>query len=155
MKILGINSGLHDAAACLVMDGQIVAFSAEERLTRCKHDGSFPLNAIRLCLEQGKLGFSDIDAVAFGWDYFKFEMEKLLFHINKTLEIASVDSREAIEYLSRMRRRKTELYQKFRQVELKVREYFDCEFIKVEHHLAHAFSVFPLSGFNSAAVLII
>src|ERR1043166_2685769 len=155
MKIIGINSGLHDAAACLLVDGRIVAFSAEERLTRRKHDGSFPINAIRLCLKQADLDFADIDAVAYGWDYFKFEMEKLLFHIDKTLQIAEAEPAEAIEYLSRMRRRKIDLYEKFRQVEVEAKTYFDCEFIKVEHHIAHAFSAFPLSGFESSAVLII
>ncbi len=155
MKILGINSGLHDASACLVIDGQIVAFSAEERLTRLKHDGSFPIHAIRLCLKQASLDFSDIDAVAYGWDYFKFELEKLQFHIDKTLKIADESPAQAIAYLADLRRRKAELYGMFNQVDIETRKYFDCEFIKVEHHLAHAYSVFPLSGFETSAVLIV
>jgi len=31
----------HDASACLVIDGEIVADVAEERFTRIKNDGSF------------------------------------------------------------------------------------------------------------------
>src|ERR1043166_2634284 len=125
MKIIGINSGLHDAAACLLVDGRIVAFSAEERLTRRKHDGSYPINAIRFCLKQANLDFADIDAVAYGWDYFKFEMEKLLFHIDKTLEIAAESSDHAIAYLTNLRQRKAALYEKFHQVELETKKYFD------------------------------
>lgn len=155
MNIVGINSGLHDASACLVVDGQIVAFSAEERLTRQKHDGSYPIGAIRLCLKQGNLDFADIDAVAYGWDFFKFEMEKLRFHIDKTLAIAEESPAQAIEYLSNLRRRKTDLYDKFNQVDIETKKYFDCELIKVEHHVAHAHSVFPLSGFDTSAVLIV
>ena len=155
MKILGINSGLHDAAACLVVDGRIVAFSAEERFTRKKHDGSYPIQAIRFCLKQAGLDFTDIDAVAYGWDFFKFEIEKLQFHIDKTLKIAEESPGQAIAYLSDLRRRKSELYEKFNQVDIETKKYFDCEFIKVEHHLAHAYSAFPLSGFETSAVLIV
>ena len=40
--ILGISAYYHDAAACLVRDGEIVAAAQEERFTRKKHDYRFP-----------------------------------------------------------------------------------------------------------------
>jgi hypothetical protein len=41
-RILGISAYYHDSAACLVVDGEIVAAAQEERFTRKKHDASFP-----------------------------------------------------------------------------------------------------------------
>ena len=46
MKILGISAYYHDSAACLVVDGEIVAAAQEERFTRKKHDQSFPAHAV-------------------------------------------------------------------------------------------------------------
>lgn len=66
MYVLGINQ-VHDAAAALVKDDQVVAFIEEERLTRRKHDGSFPVNAIRTCLDIGGITLADVDHVAYYW----------------------------------------------------------------------------------------
>jgi len=55
VKILGVSCWYHDAAACLLDDGKIVAAAQEERFTRLKHDPSFPEKAIRYCLEEGDL----------------------------------------------------------------------------------------------------
>lgn len=50
MNILGISALYHDAAACLVQDGRIVAAAQEERFTRRKHDERMPVGAIEYCL---------------------------------------------------------------------------------------------------------
>jgi carbamoyltransferase len=63
--VLGISAFYHDSAAALVCDGKLVAAAQEERFTRRKHDERFPLNAIRYCLEAGRVGPSDIDAVVY------------------------------------------------------------------------------------------
>ena len=64
-RIIGISAYYHDAAACLMDDGRVLAAAQEERFTRKKHDASFPINAIRYCLETSKLSLSDIDAIVF------------------------------------------------------------------------------------------
>ena len=38
MKILGLSCYYPDSAACLIVDGTIVAAAQEERFTRVKHD---------------------------------------------------------------------------------------------------------------------
>ena len=53
MNILGISAFYHDSAACLVQDGKIVSAAQEERITRKKHDFSFPLNEIKCCMREG------------------------------------------------------------------------------------------------------
>ena len=62
MKILGLSAFYHDSAACLVIDGNIVAAAQEERFTRKKHDARFPTHAVAYCLaEAGVVGY-DVSA---------------------------------------------------------------------------------------------
>jgi carbamoyltransferase len=62
--ILGLSFGFHDAAAALVVDGEIVAAAEEERFTRRKHDSSLPRAAIAACLDRAGLRADDVtDAV--------------------------------------------------------------------------------------------
>ncbi len=65
MKILGVSCYYHDASACLVVDGAIVAASAEERFSRVKHDSNFPKQAIAFCLSWLGISIKDIDIVVF------------------------------------------------------------------------------------------
>ena len=65
MNILGVSCYYHDAAAALLVDGNLVAAAEEERFTRKKHDSSFPKNAINFCLEHAGLTTADLDYVVF------------------------------------------------------------------------------------------
>jgi len=65
MIILGISALYHDAAAALVVDGEIIAAAQEERFTRVKHDLNMPVNAILYCLKEGNLQDKKIDKVVF------------------------------------------------------------------------------------------
>ena len=77
MNILGISAYYHDSAACLVKDVEIISAAQEERFTRKKHDYNFPLNAIRYCLEAGKISGQDLNFVAF-YDKPFIKFERLL-----------------------------------------------------------------------------
>ncbi len=74
MHILGISAYYHDAAACLVRDGEIVAAAQEERFTRKKHDSAFPVHAIAYCLAEAGIDPHQVDHVVF-YDkpFLKFE----------------------------------------------------------------------------------
>ncbi len=65
VSILGISAFYHDSAACLVVDGEIVAAAQEERFTRVKHDHNFPVHAARYCLSEANLDANDLDYVGF------------------------------------------------------------------------------------------
>jgi carbamoyltransferase len=65
VSILGISAFYHDSAACLVVDGEIVAAAQEERFTRVKHDHRFPVQAARYCLAEAGLTAEDLDFVGF------------------------------------------------------------------------------------------
>src|SRR5262245_12243397 len=65
INILGISAFYHDSAACLVLDGQIIAAAQEERFTRKKHDAAFPKHAVEYCLREGGIPLDQVDYVAF------------------------------------------------------------------------------------------
>ena len=46
MNILGLSL-MTESAAVLMRDGEVVAAAEEERFSRVKHDGGFPLEAVK------------------------------------------------------------------------------------------------------------
>ena len=75
--VLGISAFYHDSAACLVVDGDIVAAAQEERFTRVKHDHRFPTHAVAYCLREAGIGAGDLDLVIF-YDKPLLKFERLL-----------------------------------------------------------------------------
>jgi carbamoyltransferase len=65
MIILGISAFFHDSAAAILVDGKIVAACQEERLSRKKHDNSFPALACEYCLKEAGIDISEVDHVVF------------------------------------------------------------------------------------------
>lgn len=70
MYILGLHGGnfrTHDASACLISDGKIVAFAEEERFIRQKRAfDKAPINAAMYCLDSAGIDISDVKTVAIG-----------------------------------------------------------------------------------------
>src|SRR5439155_3587251 len=66
--ILGINAFHGDAAAALVVDGELVAAAEEERFNRVKHVAGFPALATAWCLRDAGLDPRELDHVAIGRD---------------------------------------------------------------------------------------
>jgi len=105
VSILGISAFYHDSAACLVVDGEIVAAAQEERFTRVKHDHNFPLHAVRYCLREADLTARGLDYVAF-YDKPLLKFDRLLetyldyapAGFSSFLEVdASLDERETLD----------------------------------------------------------
>ena len=63
MKILGIHDG-HNASACVIINGEVIAAIGEERLSRNKHQYGFPFKSIEKVLKIANLSEGDIDKVA-------------------------------------------------------------------------------------------
>lgn len=153
MKILGISAFYHDSAAVITVDGKIVAAVQEERLTRKKHDPSFPKNAIKFCLEQSKLKIDELDCVVF-YDkpWLKFERLMLTYNMyapkgfKSFLEVAPVWSKEKLFLKTVI---KDELFS--------VQEYDTgkLNLLFSEHHLSHSASAFYPSPFEKSAILTI
>ena len=144
MKILGISAFYHDSAACLLIDGKIVAAAQEERFTRQKHDLSFPAKAIESCLSIGKVKAKDLDLVAF--------YEKPLLKFERLLESYLCNAPRGLP--SFLKAMPVWLKQKLWIKDLIERELAcDGEILFPEHHESHAASAFFPSPFQSAAFL--
>ncbi len=67
--ILGVTgfSEYHDNSAALVKNGRVVFAISEERLTRKKHDPSFPKNSIKAALSFEGIRLKDLDYVVSSW----------------------------------------------------------------------------------------
>ncbi len=152
MKILGLSAYYHDSAACLVVDGEIIAAAQEERFTRKKHDAAFPVHAIRYCLQEAKIGPADLDYVVF-YDkpFLKFErlFETYLAFAPKGFKSFATSLPVWL---------KDKLFQKSMITDA-FKDAFgkDIDWVSKllfsEHHLSHAASAFFPSPFEEAAVL--
>jgi carbamoyltransferase len=146
MNILGISAFYHDAAACLIRDGAVVAAASEERFTRKKHDEGFPINAINYCLAEGRILVDDLDYVGFYEKPF-IKFKRILFS-----HIACFPR----SYGAFLRAIPSWLHQKLAIPNL-IREelQYDGPVYMVEHHLSHAASAFLVSPFREAGLLTI
>lgn len=150
MTIIGISAYYHDAAACLVRDGCIVAAAQEERFTRKKHDSNFPVNAIRYCLAEAGVSAGDtVDAVAF-YDKPVLKFGRIL---ETYLSTAPRGLRSFVMAVPVWMRQKLwiplEIEKQFGQLGIKIRD----EIYFPDHHQSHAASAFYPSPFQEAAVL--
>ena len=66
--ILGLNAYHGDAAAAVVVDGELVAAAEEERFTRVKHVAGFPALAAAWCLEEAGVQPDKLDHIAVSRD---------------------------------------------------------------------------------------
>lgn len=152
MRILGISAYYHDAAACLVVDGEIIAAAQEERFSRRKHDAGFPNSAIAYCLSQAGLSLSDIDHVVF-YDKPFLKFERLL---ETYLAFAPTGFKSFATSLPVWL--KDKLFQKTVIINA-LRDLaglgvdWEERLLFSEHHLSHAASAFFPSPFDRAAVL--
>ena len=143
--VLGISAFYHDAAAALVVDGQICAAAQEERFSRVKHDPSFPEQAVAHCLAAGGLSPADLDYVAF-YDKPYLKFGRLL---ETYLAYAPAGFLSFAQALPVWLNEKLHLPGELR----KHLPGYDRRFVFTEHHEAHAASAFYPSPFEEAAVL--
>lgn len=60
---MGNLTWVHDSGATLFANGKHITSISEERLTRVKHEGNFPINSINYCLREGNILHEDVDLV--------------------------------------------------------------------------------------------
>jgi carbamoyltransferase len=65
VAVLGVSAQYHDAAAALVIDGEVIAAAQEERFTRVKGDPSLPVRSIEYVLGAAQLAPEQLTGVAF------------------------------------------------------------------------------------------
>lgn len=149
--VVGISAYYHDSAACVIVDGEVVAAAEEERFTRKKHDSSFPHNALRYCIAEAGLTSQRVDAVAF------YDKPILKFHriMESFLCVAPRGLRSFARVVPNWLRHKlwTPVHIAQALEECGIQEYGQLYF--TEHHESHAASAFYPSPFEEAAVLTI
>jgi carbamoyltransferase len=152
VKILGVSAYYHDSAACLIVDGEIIAAAQEERFVRRKHTAEFPAHSIRYCLTEGEIEAAQLDHVVF-YDKPFLKFERLL---ETYLAFAPRGFRSFASALPSW------LTEKLFQKSVMTRAMTNClgkdvdwasKMLFSEHHLSHAASAFFPSPFERAVVL--
>ena len=158
--ILGINPTInyfssHDSSACLLHNGKIIAAAEEERFTRVKHaTRTFPLNAIKFCLEFADITLDDLECIALPTNpdycrmHFNFLRERVnpvgraiwTFRVFRWFIKKGFHSSSAIEKMIT-----NDVRKKIKND--KVNLHFSA------HHLSHAASTFYCSGFKNASII--
>ena len=159
--ILGISAYYHDSAACLLVDGDLVAAAQEERFSRKKHDHTFPTRAITYCLEEGKCTPDQLDYVAF-YDKPLVKFERLL---ETYLDYAPVGFPSFVQSMPLWMKEKLWLpdlirkqfaalegYKVQKEVKQRARSY-SWKLRFGDHHESHAASAFYPSPFEQAAIV--
>jgi carbamoyltransferase len=126
-----------DAAAALVNEGGVHAAAAEERFTRQKTTGAFPVSAIRYCLEAAKLKLADVDCIAHGFNYEPYRDYYYQSELGRR-QFDEVYSRES----------------QLRTLQSALNGEWNGKFVQVPHHYAHAASTYFLSGMKDALVVV-
>ena len=143
--VLGVNWYAHDASAALARDGQIVFAVAEERLSRVKKDNSFPRRAIRAALSHAGITFADLDAIAFGWNApFVTPLQTMRMTLTGRLPLRSSYVQRSLAGLVSEAHRLHPL----RQLERHFGPFPRSRVSFIDHHVAHAYSTYRLSGFT-------
>ena len=146
MKILGVRYG-HDSAAALIIDGKIVADVAEERFTRVKNDTSFPLNAIRFCLEFADITSEDLDFLATSSISLQPEF-CIFFDIPAAALPKTSQFHKFKNFLRKYTGRSNQNLPQLPLYQKKFKLSDSCKLVCVDHHLAHAASAAYSSGFD-------
>jgi carbamoyltransferase len=162
-KILGVSAFYHDSAACLVIDGEIIAAAQEERFTRLKHDHNFPLQAVRYCLREAGIAASQLDYVAF-YDKPLLKFDRLL---ETYLDYAPAGFASFLKSMPLWMKEKLWMPDLIRtemakasgitdeRKAKKAGRKFEWKLLFGDHHESHAASAFYPSPFEEAAILTI
>lgn len=153
MKIIGIsyNYDSHDNSMAFIRDGEIIFAEAEERLSRIKHDGSFPKRAIENCLKRNGVSLEEIDYFAAGFppiDFKKFilgHFERSVFDPFVFLLWMLIRSPKTLYKLAKERFGRLLLKKDVAEVE------FDLpaeKLVLVDHERAHIISAYRTSGLD-------
>ena len=141
---------MHDSSACLVRDGELDFAVAEERISRAKHDARFPQNAIRACLDFGRVKAAELDEVCFGWQAagaaFRHDLK---CYATGKMPATYLNGLNSLLHFLSMRHQgggARRFAQIFGATEARMRF--------VDHHQAHAISAYAYSGFVDAAVVV-
>ncbi len=152
VSVLGISAFYHDSAACIIVNGKIIAAAQEERFTRIKHDANYPKNAVEFVLKFAKLKLNEVDHIVF--------FEKPFLKFERLLETYVALAPKGFQSFSKAMPiwikeklfQKNLLLNKLKNHDEKYSKKKENLFFS-DHHLSHAASAFFPSPFNEAVVI--
>jgi carbamoyltransferase len=149
--VIGISFGYHDSAVAIVRDGEIIAAAQEERFTRVRHDSSFPVNALRYCLREARIGLAQAEGVF----YYENPVKKLGRIVSTYFGFGPRGYSSFVSDLPEWITRKVFVKRSIRsELEAAFGETSAIPPIHyIDHHASHASSAFFPSPFSDAAVL--
>ncbi len=143
--ILGLNAFHPDSSACLLVDGQLVAAVAEERLgPRHKHSAAFPEHAVRWVLAEAGLRLRDVGHVAIGRNTAVNRAARVRYALSKP----SQGLHAARSFLKR-RSATMGLVETLTAACDEDPAQVKSQVHRVEHHISHIASAYYLSPFES------
>ena len=160
LQLLPLGLIGHDSSAALISDGRLIAFAAEERLTRIKHGFNLtgqtvlPRRAIAYCLQEAGADWDDVDYIAHYCRFTKAAIARRFHRISQNLDFRSAFLlRKEYERAYEVRLSQEVL---LKQLEMLAgRPIAKKRLIQVPHHLAHAAGAFYSSPFEEALLLTI
>jgi carbamoyltransferase len=145
--ILGLNAYHGDAAAAIVVDGELVAAAEEERFGRVKHVAGFPSLAAVWCLEKAGIAPDSLDHIAVSRDPRANVGPQLLHTVRHGASARYLKA--SLDHAAKPRDVKRALAD---ALEIPV-DSLSATVNDVEHHQAHVASAFFVSPFDEAAIL--
>lgn len=153
--ILGIND-FTDPSIAIIRNGSVEFYIEEERLNRIKHSHNvFPIKSIKEAFNYLNISFKDIEAIAYNWDFKKYQnghLKKFFSDLNKKFRI---DENTKSWQNERLKSRNLRNFKK----KLEKNLFAEFGFFKIpkilfyQHHYVHAYQSYVHSGFNEAIVL--
>ncbi len=134
--ILGINAYDHDVSACLLRDGRVVAAISKERLNRIKHAAGFYGDPVRYCLIAAGIDLDRVDLIV--RNCYLLPVEEMEDMLRGRVDAHLLDPLDRAEAVSS--------------------PMFGAgppRYVTCSHHLAHAYSAFAVSPFDSGAVMVV
>jgi len=148
MVVLGLSHDLWISSAAIVIDGEVKAAVAEERLNRIKKYKGFPSLSIEYCLKEAGLNIDDVDLVVNGWNP--------TWHLESFHPRFSSQARWRPEYLYSIPNFLLQKSNNHPEGHIEqVFKGFHPKIYYIDHHMAHAASSYYLSSFDKAAFLIL
>lgn len=153
-----------NSSAALVEDGKVIFATEEERLTRVKNDGSFPIKSIQAALDFAGIKLKDIDLICVYW-----ERWNLLPRVSGVVKGVVNNPRTLGSKLNRIktiflqsngnRAKETQNQGSWKDLffvnSILEKEFGDfyAKTVFLDHHSCHIASAFEISGFDKSMIL--
>ncbi|WP_169334975.1 carbamoyltransferase family protein [Nocardia takedensis] len=146
---LGLCAYTHDSAAGLIVDGELVGFVEEERLSGIKHTRDYPRQAVDWLLDSQQMQPGDVTDVCYNFQPQRYldSLRQLPEQLRSqpTRARAAARAGSFVRVAARTRSRLHRLGARFPRARVHA----------IRHHRAHGLYAFASSGYDEAAVLVV